>query len=173
MKKMDKKRKTIEHKERTAKRFKMDSLARTELSTSSLLQDPATGTWNIIVPPPLPTNIVPLFSAVAYQRTYDHQLFLLRPLTSSKFPKVLVPIDPTQSLEEILRKRELLEFPTIYVFENPIEEVPEGFMLETDFLKATGQADGEISEISDTSSDEPSDDDTQSSENLEDGEIES
>lgn len=172
-KSVDKKRKATEHKQRLAKRVKTEQMAKTDFLTTSRLQNPATGAWNIEAPPRLPTNITLPFSAEGYCRKYNHQLFLLRPLTSSKYPKILVPIDPTKSLGEILRKREVVEFPTIYVFEDAIDIVPDGFMTEEKFMKVTGQAGGEDSNLSDTSAEELSEDDTSSDgSDVEDGEIE-
>lgn len=170
---IDKKRKATEHKQRLGKRVKTESMAKTDLSTVSRLQNFATGAWDVEVSSSLRTNITLPFSAEAYCRKYDHQLFLLRPLTSSKYSRVLVPIDPTKSLGDILRRRDVVEFPTIYVFEEAIGDVPDGFMTEERFLKVTGQAGGEKSDVSDTSSEDASEDDTSSDGlDLEDGEIE-
>lgn len=72
----------------------------------------------------------------------SYQLYLHRPMTPSSMPKVLVPLNHSQSLSQILRYRVVLEFPTIHVVEHRGigGALPEGFMLEADYAAATGQA---------------------------------
>lgn len=135
----DKKRKGLHNRQRQAKRQKTDSEEniQLELSSSIVLQDPKLATWSLNTGPH--TNLTPAWSPDTYCREYNHQLFLLRPHTPSSLPKVLAPINPQMSLTDILRQRDILEFPTIYVFETPVKKLPSQYMLEEDFLVHNGQ----------------------------------
>lgn len=161
------------------------------LSTPSILQDPETGSWCLTSGCTLPTELtqgskVPQEPRPTLPAT--HHLYLLRPRTPSSYPKVLVPLDPTQSLEVILRGRLVLEFPTIYVFCCEPKDIPREFVLESDFLVATGEAkfdnpDTEMDDAQKDSRHEDSDSDTPTSDSdtstsgsdsdeiMEDGEI--
>lgn len=92
-----------------------------------------------------------------------HKLYLHRPHTPSSMPKVLVPLDPSQPLDVLLQHRTVLEYPTIYVFEN--DELPGNFMLENDYLDKTGEAPSQGSDSSEevSTDNEEVDDDTSSS----------
>ena len=168
-----KKRKAAEVKERSAKRTKIDGASTMEWCTSSRLQNPKTGAWNVVPQQGSPTNVTLPFAPDTYVRVNEHSLYLLRPLTSKKFPKVLSPIHVDLPLSEVLRRRDVVEFPTIYVFEEPIDALPDEFMLEKDYLVATGQivesSDGD-SESSESNSEEDSDEQDSDSA-LEDGEV--
>ena len=59
--------------------------------------------------------------------------YLLRVHTPSS-SRVLIPISPESSLDSSLHKRVIIEFPTIYVLSNPPDKLPNGLMLEEDFL---------------------------------------
>jgi hypothetical protein len=170
----DKKRKADEVKQRATKRTKLATHLRIDLSTTSYLQNPETGAWDIEAPLKLGTRFNLPFSLQTYRRLHDHKLFLLRPRTSSKYPKVLVPIDPFQPLSEILKRREVVEFPTIYVFETPFDTLPEGFILESKYLASTRQpSHNEDSIATNSASDESeSSESVSSDEEMEDGEIE-
>lgn len=154
--------------------------------TLSALQDPETGTWSI---PPV-TALTTDLAEEALNSTNpefalppSYHLYLLRPHTEAIYPKVLVPIDPKQSLEVILQRRVVLEFPTIYVICSA--ELPDKFMLERDYLLATGKGSVEASgnESQQESSEEKSDSRTSrrgsitstsgsdSDEEMEDGEV--
>lgn len=184
-KRADKKRKAGEFKAaqaRKAKKVRLEKKHIPELSTTSVLQDPERGTWDFtpvyMSLPDVSQDEAPEPEPEIPQRNYH--LYLHRPLTPSSFPKVLVPLDPDKSLTDLLRKREVLEFPTIYVLDSLPEDLPEKFMLEMHYLVAIGgKVPGEESD-SDTdmsdSSDEDSDDsnsssDEDSDESMEEGEI--
>lgn len=176
-KRIEKKRRADDQREQLAKKARIESEA-SDLTTVPLLQDPDTGAWNMIpfistldditmaealsIPPPKPRN---------------YNLYLHRPLTPASFPKVLVPISPTKPIIEHLRNRDVLEFPTIHVLPSTTESLPDGFMLEEEFLKAIGDKskgdmDAEMSDSDDTSSDDSSSsDESDSDESVEDGEI--
>ncbi|PVH84193.1 hypothetical protein DL98DRAFT_512594 [Cadophora sp. DSE1049] len=176
-KRIEKKRRADDHREQLAKKARIESEA-FDMTTVPLLQDPETGAWDMIPfysvldditmsdPPSIPPS-----------RIRNYNLYLHRPLTPASFPKVLVPISPTKPLIEQLRKRDVLEFPTIHVLPSTIESLPDGFMLEVDFLKAIGtkskgDTDTEMSDSDDTSSDySSSSGDSDSDESVEDGEI--
>jgi hypothetical protein len=92
---------------------------------------------------------------------------------------VLVPLDLDKTLTDLLRKREVLEFPTIYVLDHPPEDLPEKFMLEMHYLVAIGKEKGEESDsdtdMSDSSEEHLGDSsgssDEDSDESMEEGEI--
>lgn len=175
----EKKRKAAETKERLAKKHKSDN---EKDAAITVLQDPVTGAWSLIpteasIPDVSQTQSLPE-STLSLPSTY--RLYLLRPHTPSSFPKVLVPLDASKPLEALLRRRTVLEFPTIYMFERSPEDIPDRFMLEKDFLSATGQdplneEDTKMDDSTDESS-EDDDSDTSSSESdeleqMEEGEI--
>lgn len=170
-----KKRKAAETRERTSKKAKLEVISDMDLCTTSRLQDPATSAWNVLVQHSTHSNITQPFSAESYVKVNEHQLYLLRPLTSSQYPKVLVPIDTELPLSEVLRKRDVVEFPTIYVFEEPFKSVPDGFMLEKDYLTATGQivesSDGDSGSSESSSSDDDGSESEDGNSELEDGEL--
>ena len=64
--------------------------------------------------------------------------YLLRPNTPSKI-KVLCPIDRKQNLVEILRDRTVLEYPTIYVKDEPPDQLQPPFLLEAKYLAEHGE----------------------------------
>jgi hypothetical protein len=76
----------------------------------------------------------------------EHRFFLLKPRTTSS-RHVLIPLEPTASLGDCLNGRTVLEFPTIYVFPNSVEQLAEEFMLEQDYLKQEGEDQKEFDEL--------------------------
>ncbi|KAK0103415.1 hypothetical protein ONS95_005439 [Cadophora gregata] len=176
-KRVEKKRRADDHREQLAKKAKIESEA-FDLTTVPLLQDPGTGAWNVI---PLYTILDDITMAEAPSipppKTWNLNFYLHRPLTPASFPKVLVPISPTKTLIEQLHKRDVLEFPTIHVLPSTTESLPDGYMLEDEFLrkignKSKGETDTEMSDSDDTSSDDSSSsEDSDSDESVEDGEI--
>jgi hypothetical protein len=68
----------------------------------------------------------------------DCRFYLVKPRTSSS-KLVLIPLTQTATLGECLKGRTILEFPTIYVFPESIQRLPEEFMLEEDYLKQEGE----------------------------------
>jgi hypothetical protein len=181
-KRADKKRKAEEFKAaqaRKAKKARLEQGQLPELSTTSILQDPERGTWDLtpvyMAIPEVPREDSPEPEPAIPERNYH--LYLHRPLTPSSFPKILVPLDPEKSLTDLLRKRDVLEFPTIYVLDNPPEDLPEKFMLEMHYLAAVGKG---VKEDSDTDMNDSSEEDTEESsgssdsdsdESMEEGEI--
>ncbi|KAJ8063094.1 hypothetical protein OCU04_008337 [Sclerotinia nivalis] len=166
-----KKRKANELKENKAKRIKsVEHLL--DIPPLSSFQD-STGAWNII----LDQRTISKDQDSTYQTNTPRKLdskyhfYLHRPKTRSSYPKVLVPLDPTQSISKVLENHTVLEFPTFYVFEK--DKLPETFMLEKDYIEATGdgpEVESEESEDEDTSSSESSSGDDEDVE-MEDGEI--
>jgi hypothetical protein len=183
-KRADKKRKANEFKAaqaRKAKKARLDAGRLPQLSTTSVLQDPERRTWDftpvyMTLPEALKEDS-PEPEPTIPQRNYH--LYLQRPLTPSSFPKVLVPLDLDKTLTDLLRKREVLEFPTIYVLDHPPEDLPEKFMLEMHYLVAIGKERGEESDsdtdMSDSSEEHLGDSsgssDEDSDESMEEGEI--
>ena len=155
------------------------------LSQLSVLQDSETGAWGC----PSAQSVSLLASGSSAPNikssTLGYHFYLHRPKTPSSFPKVLAPLNPNKSLERLLRQRLVLEFPTIYVLKAKPDALPEDeFMLEKDFLSATGQppwqdSDTEMLSGSDqngSSEEETSESETSSSgsdsdEIMEDGEV--
>jgi hypothetical protein len=76
----------------------------------------------------------------------QHGVFLLKPRTSTS-RHVLMPLDPTRSLGESLHGRTILEFPTIYVFPDDMDKLPEDFMLEEEYAKVEGEQQREFDEM--------------------------
>jgi hypothetical protein len=60
-------------------------------------------------------------------------LYLVKQRVSGS-QRVLIPINPKNSIRENLRKKEILEFPTIQVLSVPSKSLPGEFMLEADYL---------------------------------------
>jgi hypothetical protein len=64
--------------------------------------------------------------------------YLLRPRTPGS-SRVLIPLSNSSTLSELLRGREVLEFPTVYVLPEPPSALPPGFLLESQYLsQSTG-----------------------------------
>lgn len=76
----------------------------------------------------------------------EPQFFLVKPRTSSS-RLVLIPLSSTATLGECLTGRSVLEFPTIHVFPSPLEHLPDGFMLEEDYLKQESEEQKEFNEL--------------------------
>lgn len=76
----------------------------------------------------------------------QYRLFLVKPRTSSS-RVVLIPLDLSALLGESLRGRVVLEFPTIYVFPHAMEQIPEEFMLEEDYLKQESEEQKEFDDL--------------------------
>lgn len=77
--------------------------------------------------------------------TPTHIFYLHRPRTSSAHP-VLIPLDSATSLSEALTRRTVLEYPTIYMFAADAP-LPEGYMLESAYLKQEGEEAAELEEM--------------------------
>jgi hypothetical protein len=75
-----------------------------------------------------------------------HRFFLVKPRTNSS-RTVLVPLEPTSTLDSCLNGRAVLEFPTIYVFNGSTELSPAEFMLEEDYLKQEGKEQKEFDQL--------------------------
>lgn len=76
----------------------------------------------------------------------EHRFFLLKPRTSSS-KHVLIPLSATSTLGECLHGCTVLEFPTIYVFPETTQQLPEEFMLEEDYLKQEGEEQKEFNQL--------------------------
>lgn len=72
--------------------------------------------------------------------------YLRRPHTPSS-SRVVIPLPPSSTLAEILRNRVVLEFPTIYTLSQPPNRLPDGYMLESEFLGLSKKEDEEIEEL--------------------------
>lgn len=178
----EKKRKAEEMKDRQAKRAKSDGWSIFDISAISISQDPDSGAWKLSSHNPISQPDQGLTcrpQSLSRKLDPKYRFYLHRPKTQSSYPKVLVPVDSAQSLTEVLRNRTVLEFPTIYVFETGPDELPASFMLESAYVKATGddpfkhfktETDTEGSADEDTSSSEPSSEEDED-EDMEDGEV--
>ncbi|CAG8973807.1 hypothetical protein HYALB_00005552 [Hymenoscyphus albidus] len=161
-----KKRKAEQQKQRekAGKRVKLSNAEASNLPITAepILQDPRTSTWNISVEAESENSEPPAQDKPTYSQ--DKKFYLLRPYTPSSMPKVLVPLDASKPLSELLKRRLVLEYPTIYVF-HQITPLPEDFMLEKDFLRKTGQPafDSSDDESSEESGSDGADSDTSSS----------
>jgi hypothetical protein len=157
-------KKAKEKKSRLA-RAAMKSDGAFELSSLSILQDPQTGAWpSASASAPIdPLRAIGSTSTEPKPSIPDHYLYLHRPKTQSSFPKVLIPLNPTHPLEKLLRRRLVLEFPTIYVLKAGPDDLPEDeFMLERDYLSATRQPPWQDSDIEMRDGTESSEEDTES-----------
>jgi hypothetical protein len=52
--------------------------------------------------------------------------------------RVLVPVAPLAALQDCLRNRVVLEYPTFYVLADPPESLPAGFISEATYLEREG-----------------------------------
>lgn len=167
----DKKRKA-DIRAKAAKRTKLDTDG-VDVSMLSLTEDLETSAMDAL------QSLVPIdeIEETPTHKERNYNLYLLRTSTPASFPKVLTHIDPSKPLNEILRNRQVLEFPTIHVLANKPEDLPGNFMLENAFLAATGQpgidTDMESSDSSEVSDDTSTDGDSSSEDesDAEDGEI--
>ncbi|KAL1625248.1 Box C/D snoRNA accumulation [Diplodia seriata] len=77
-----------------------------------------------------PQTHTPLFS-----------FYLLKPHTPSSQPRVLIPLDSSSTLTAALSTQVVLEYPTIKVVARQATDapLPEGFMLEEDYIRQTKQ----------------------------------
>jgi hypothetical protein len=75
-----------------------------------------------------------------------HRFFLLKPRTTSS-RHVLIPLDTNATLGECLKGRTVLEFPTIYVFPDSVQQLPQDFMLEEEYLKQEGEEQKEFNDL--------------------------
>lgn len=153
-----------------------------DLSSSATLQDPQTGAWasaSALIEPFRAIGSTPIEPKPAIP---DHHFYLHRPKTQSSYAKVLIPLNPIHPLEKLLRRRLVLEFPTIYVLKAGPDDLPEDdFMLERDYLSATRQppwqdSDTEMRNGNESNSEEDPDSETSSSgsdsdDDAEEGEI--
>ncbi|MCJ1301112.1 hypothetical protein MMC08_003911 [Hypocenomyce scalaris] len=81
----------------------------------------------------VPPSPVPLASTGHAASSTTSHFYLLRPHTPSA-SRVLIPLLPTSTLSTSLNHRVILEFPTIYILPYLPDALPEGFMLEEQFL---------------------------------------
>jgi hypothetical protein len=76
----------------------------------------------------------------------EYNFFLLKPQTSAS-RYVLIPISSSATLGQCLRGRTVLEFPTIYAFPDTLTSLPEGFMLEEEYMKEEGEVQREFEHL--------------------------
>ncbi|RMZ90371.1 hypothetical protein DV736_g2413, partial [Chaetothyriales sp. CBS 134916] len=77
--------------------------------------------------------------AVQTNAVPDHiHLYLHRPQTTSKI-KCLIPLSTTTTIKDALRGKSIVEFPTIYVRNEPPEQLPLPFILESKYLDQYGE----------------------------------
>lgn len=175
-KKLEKKRKASEWKEQQAKKSRIEE---TTISAMSVLQDHITGAWNVA-----PIYSIPepkYYQPPAPSKHLDYHFYLHRPLTPASYAKVLVPLDTSKCISDLLRRRDVMEFPTIHVLEESPKDLPSEFMLERDYLRAIGQKgdtdtemggiDDEDSDDSSSSSDSSDSESDEDSDSSEEGEI--
>jgi hypothetical protein len=72
--------------------------------------------------------------------------YLLKPRVPS-VKKVLIPLDASQNLYQCLQHQVVLEYPTIYALSNPPDSLPDGFLLEADFLSEFKKEQMELNEL--------------------------
>ncbi|KAL8718207.1 MAG: hypothetical protein Q9225_004634 [Loekoesia sp. 1 TL-2023] len=64
--------------------------------------------------------------------------YLLLPSTPTSY-RVLIPLEPTDTLTTALTDRLVLEFPTIYALKQPPDKLPTGFMTEEEYLRSIAE----------------------------------
>lgn len=145
----EKKRKaeTVEN-ERATKKVRTTSDS-DPLIQRSVLQNPDSSAWDIVLgndaQESKDVSTMRDGSDTIYTAHYDTYkaslgcyFYLHRPYTPSSCPKVLIPLHPGGTLSVLLRNRVLLEFPTIYALSSPPTNLPDEFMLESDYLARHG-----------------------------------
>ncbi|EHY54122.1 hypothetical protein ABEF92_008265 [Exophiala dermatitidis] len=71
------------------------------------------------------------------QLCQDLHFYLLKPNTVSKH-KCLIPVSPTSTLQDVLRDKTILEFPTFYIRQEAPENLPEPFITEEKYDQVYG-----------------------------------
>ena len=64
----------------------------------------------------------------------DYHFYLHKPHTTST-SRILIPLEPSSTLSTCLRGESILEYPTIFVLNQPSSALPEGLLLEIDYRK--------------------------------------
>ena len=64
----------------------------------------------------------------------DYHFYLHKPHTTSA-SRILIPLEPASMLSTCLKGQSILEYPTIFVLNQPSTALPEGFLLEYDYKK--------------------------------------
>jgi len=64
----------------------------------------------------------------------DYHFYLHKPHTTST-SRILIPLEPSSTLSTCLRGESILEYPTIFVLNQPSHALPDGFLLEIDYRK--------------------------------------
>jgi len=124
--------------EEEATNIAADSTSENTLSDTQTMQTPD---------PPMdaPTRPTETASHNHLSRTPDLHFYLVKPLTSST-TRVLIPLQPTSTLQTCLRGQVVLEFPTIQVLKHPPNDLPEGFQLERAYIEETRRTIQELDE---------------------------
>ncbi|KAK5165555.1 Box C/D snoRNA accumulation [Saxophila tyrrhenica] len=65
--------------------------------------------------------------------------YLLKPGTTGK-DRVLIQLDPRATLTDSLQGRTVQEYPTIYVLQQPPGSLPDGFMLDEEYMMKTARS---------------------------------
>ncbi|GAB7361599.1 hypothetical protein MBLNU230_g1651t1 [Neophaeotheca triangularis] len=76
----------------------------------------------------------------------DTNIYLLRPGTAASV-RVLAPVKKSLSLTQLLRGRIVRGFPILYVLPNQPDSLPEGFLLEKEYLKSRKEEDKELRKL--------------------------
>jgi hypothetical protein len=69
----------------------------------------------------------------------ERHFYILRPRTPGP-SRVLIPLSNLSTLSASLKGREVLEFPTIYVLSEPPSALPQGFILESQYLNQSAES---------------------------------
>jgi hypothetical protein len=72
------------------------------------------------------------------EKSPERHYYLAKPMTRTSL-QILIPLDPHATLTDSLRDQTVLEYPTIYVFLNPVNETDPNFMLEANYRHITGE----------------------------------
>ena len=72
--------------------------------------------------------------------------YLHRPYTSSS-SRVLIPLSSAATFSSCLRGRDILEFPTIYILREPPSVLPQGYVLEKEYLRQRQNLVKEVDEV--------------------------
>ncbi|TAQ84928.1 hypothetical protein B7494_g6755 [Chlorociboria aeruginascens] len=161
----ERQRRAHDDKLRQTERARLSGWTGRGLIATPVMQNLETGTWSITPSATKDIQDDPLESAIQTNPHPQYHLYLHRPHTPLSFPKVLIPLDQTDTLSDALRNRLILEFPTIYALEQKPDDLPKEFMLERDFWTATGQ------DLQDTNTNTSTSGSLSEDEDIEEGEV--
>jgi hypothetical protein len=97
---------------------------------------PSTTHRTVQNPQPSPENASKKSPSTPSTDASLYNFYLHRPHTRSGEPIVLIPLPRSETLASGLRDKVVLEFPTIFVLQDPPDALPEGYVTEEKYLNA-------------------------------------